>query len=164
MEMRRTGKSFHNADSRPTGRRLPMAEPKTRRTTASVAEYLASCKDEQQAADCKRLVALCKRLTGQPPKMWGPSIVGFGSYRYTYASGRSGEMPLAAFAVRGRDLVVYLSCDETPDAALLAKLGKHKMGKACLYFRRLADLDHDVLERLVVESMADAKRRYGSES
>jgi len=140
-----------------------MAELKTKRTTASVAEYLASCTDDQQVADSKRLVALFKKLTGQQAKMWGASIVGFGSYKYTYASGRSGEMPLAAFAIRGRDLVVYLSCDEAPDASLLGRLGKHKMGKSCLYFRRLADLDAAVLEKLVLESMADAKRRYGND-
>ena len=140
-----------------------MAEPRTKRTSASVAAYIASRADEQQAADCKRLMALFRKLTAAQPKMWGASIVGYGSYRYTYASGRSGEMPLAAFAIRGRDLVVYLSCDETPDASLLATLGKHRMSKSCLYFRRLDDLDAAVLERLVVESMDDAKRRYGND-
>ena len=136
-----------------------MADPKTRPTGASVAEYIAARANEQQQADCKRLLALLKKVTGKPPKMWGPSIVGAGSYRYK--AGSSAEMPLAAFAIRGRDLVVYLSCEEGPQKALLAKLGKHSMGKSCLYFRQLSDLDFAVLEQLVEESMAEALRLHG---
>ncbi len=138
-----------------------MAENKTKATSASVEEYIASRANDEQKADCKKLMAIFKRLTRQQPKMWGPSIVGYGSYRYTYESGRSGEMPLAAFAIRGRDLVVYLDCDDTAQAALLAKLGKHKMGKSCLYIKRLADVDMSVLEQLVVESMQHVQRKYG---
>jgi hypothetical protein len=93
--------------------------------------------------------------------MWGPSIVGFGSYHYTYESGRTGEAPLAGFAIRGRDLVVYVLADTDKQRALLSTLGKHKMGKSCLYFKRLADLDLAVFEQLVVESMAEVKRRHG---
>ncbi len=93
--------------------------------------------------------------------MWGPSIVGYGTYRYTYESGRSGEMPLAAFAIRGRQLVVYLDCEGTEQSSLLSRLGKHKMGKSCLYFKRLDDLDTSVLEELVRESIAQTKRKYG---
>ena len=124
-------------------------------------EYIASRANDEQRADCDTLMALFQRLTGEPPKMWGPSIVGHGAYRYTYDSGRSGEAPLAAFAVRGRELVVYLSCDEQAQQALLARVGKHKMGKSCFYFKRLADLDVVVLEQLVAGSMAEVKRRYG---
>ena len=138
-----------------------MAEIKTRPTGASVQEYIASRASEEQAADCKRLMAILKKLTRQQPRMWGPSIVGYGSYRYTYASGHSGEMCIAGFAIRGRDLVVYLSPDDPEQAALLSKLGKHTMGKSCLYFRRLADLDTKVLEQLISRSMNEAKRRYG---
>lgn len=138
-----------------------MAENKTQATDASVDEYIASRADEHQQADCKRLMAIFKKLTRQAPTMWGPSIVGYGRYRYTYESGRSGEMPVAAFAIRGKDLVVYLDPADPAQKGLLAKLGKHKMGKACLYFRRLADLDLAVLEQLVVSSMAETKRRYG---
>ena len=137
-----------------------MAENKTKATDASIDQYIASRASEAQAADCRALMVLLHRLTGQPPKMWGPSIVGYGSYRYTYESGRSGEAPLAAFAIRGRELVVYLDCEDGADA-LLARLGKHKMGKSCLYFRQLSDLDAKVLEQLVVNSMANVKRRYG---
>ena len=93
--------------------------------------------------------------------MWGPSIVGYGSFRYKYESGRTGESPMAAFAIRGRDLVVYLMPEGEHQKALLSKLGKHSIGKSCLYFRRLSDLDKSVLEQLVVNSIADAKQRYG---
>ncbi len=139
-----------------------MAELKTKATAASVDDYIASRANEDQRADCKALMALFKKITGEKPKMWGPSIVGYGSYRYTYESGRTGEMCLAGFAIRGRDLVVYLMGDEKKQKALLSRLGKHQMGKSCLYFRRLADLDPKVLEELVVGSIADTKRRYGA--
>lgn len=138
-----------------------MAENKTKATDASVDEYIASRANDQQAADCRVLMALFKKLTKQPPKMWGPSIVGYGSYRYTYESGRTGEAPLTGFAIRGRDLVVYLDC-EGGTKSLLPKLGKHKMGKSCLYFKQLAGLDLAVLEQLVTNSIAAVKSRYGA--
>ena len=104
---------------------------------------------------------LLRKVTRQSPKMWGPSIVGFGSYRYRYASGRTGEAPLAAFAIRGRDLVVYLLVEGEEQRSLLTRLGRHRMGKVCLYFKRLADLDRSTLEKLVVGSIAGIGRRYG---
>lgn len=137
-----------------------MAENKTKPTRASVDEYLASRASEQQLADCRQLMTLLKRVTRQPPKMWGPSIVGYGAYRYTYESGRTGEAPLAGFAVRGRDLVIYVSTQSEEQKLLLSKLGKYTMGKVCLYFRRLADLDYPVLEKLVTNSVAEVKRRH----
>ena len=137
-----------------------MAETKTKPTGASVAAYLASRASPEQLADCKALMTICKRVTKQPPKMWGPSIVGYGSYTYTYDSGHWGTAPLAGFAIRGKDLVVYVMPDNPKQVALLAKLGKHRMGKSCLYFRRLADLDAKVLEALIAESVAKVKRRY----
>ena len=85
-----------------------MAENKTKPTGASVEDYLATRGSVQQRAECRELIALLKKVTRQSPKMWGPSIVGFGSYRYTYESGHSGEAPLAGFAIRGRELVIYL--------------------------------------------------------
>ena len=138
-----------------------MAENKTKPTDASVEEYIASRANEQQRADCQQLMTLLKKITRQPPKMWGPSIVGYGSYRYTYESGRTGEAPLAGFAVRGRELVVYMVADDDKQKALLTKLGKHKMGKSCLYFKQLADLDKSVLEQLVAGSVAGVRQRYG---
>ncbi|MBL8692820.1 MAG: DUF1801 domain-containing protein [Planctomycetes bacterium] len=138
-----------------------MADNKTKPTNASVEDYIASRADAQQKADCKELITLFKKLTHHPPKMWGPSIVGHGICRYTYESGRSGEMPLAAFAIRGRQLVVYLDCENTEQRAMLSRLGKHKMGKSCLYFKRLGDLDKSVLEQLVIGSISSVKSKYG---
>lgn len=136
-----------------------MAETKTKPTGASVGDYLASRASPEQLADCKAIMAICKRVTKQPPKMWGPSIVGYGKFTYKYESGHSGDACLVGFAVRGRELVIYIA-QNPAIARLLGKLGKHKIGKACLYIRRLADLDVDVLEALIAESVADVKRRY----
>ena len=138
-----------------------MAEAKTKPTDLSIDEYLASRASAAQLSDCKALIALLQRVTGQAPRMWGPSIVGFGSYRYPLASGKTGESCATGFAVRGKELVVYLVAEAPDQASLLAKLGKHKFGKACLYFKRLADLDQRVLEQLVRGSLAELKRRYG---
>jgi hypothetical protein len=138
-----------------------MAENKTRPTGASVAAYIASRAGPQQRADCRELIGLLKRITRSSPKMWGPSIVGFGSYRYPSGGGRTREAPLASFAIRGRDLVVYILAEGEKQRSLLSGLGKHKMGKVCLYFRQLADLDRKVLERLVTNSVAEVKRRHG---
>jgi hypothetical protein len=137
-----------------------MAENKTKATDASVDDYIASRANAHQQADCRELMALRKKVTRQAPRMWGPSIVGYGSYRYIYDSGRSGEAPLTGFAIRGRELVVYLVADGQARRSLLSKLGKHKLGKSCLYFKQLADLDKSILEKLVVSSVADVKRRY----
>ena len=133
-----------------------MAETKTKFTGASVEEYLAARASARQLPDCRRLMAMFDRLTGEPPRMWGPSIVGYGSHRYEYGSGHGGEAPIAAFAIRGADLVVYVIVEEARLRELLSRLGKHKMGKSCLYFRRLDDLDPAVLEELVRTSIAEA--------
>lgn len=138
-----------------------MAENKTKPTDASVDDYIASRATQQQGADCRTLMTLFRRVTRQPPKMWGPSIVGYGRYRYTYESGRTGEAPVAGFAIRGREIVIYLLTDGETQAALLSRLGKHRIGKSCLYVKQLSDLDHSVLETLVTNSVADMKRRYG---
>ena len=138
-----------------------MAENKTKPTGASVEAYIAARANAQQAADCQDLMALMHRATGEDPAMWGPSIVGYGVYRYTYASGRTGEMPLVGFAVRGRELVVYLMAEGEAQRALLEKLGPHRMGTSCLYVKRMADLDAGVLERLVVGSVDEVRRRHG---
>ncbi len=137
-----------------------MAENKTRPSDASVDEYIASRGNAQQRADCRELMAMLQRVTRDTPRMWGPSIVGFGSYRYTYESGRTGEAPVVGFAIRGRKLVIYVATDGDEQQSLLARLGKHEMGKVCLYFKQLADLDASVLERIVVGSVAEVRRRY----
>ena len=138
-----------------------MAENKTRPTGASIEDYIASRAVGRQRADCDEMMALLAKVTGESPRMWGPSIVGYGMYRYTYESGRSGEAPVVGFAIRGRDLVVYVNVDDEAQQALLSRLGKHRMGKVCLYIRQLADLDIAVLEQIVASSVAGVRRRYG---
>ncbi len=138
-----------------------MAENKTTWTGASVDDYIASRATERQRPDCRTLMAMLERVTRQPPTMWGPSVVGYGRYRYTYESGRTGEAPVVGFAIRGRELVIYISADAETQRSLLSRLGRHRMGKSCLYFKRLSDLDPTVLEQLVTNSVAEVERRHG---
>lgn len=137
-----------------------MSQPKTKPTEVSAESHIAAIVNEEQRNDAQTLVALMRRVTGQEPIMWGPSIVGFGSYHYKYASGHEGDSALTGFAVRGRELVVYIAPDFEGRDVLLANLGKHETGKVCVYIRRLADVDLGVLETLVARSIADTKRRY----
>ncbi len=137
-----------------------MAEAKTRATEAGVDEYIAARASDEQRSDCRTLMSMLGRITGAKPTMWGPSIVGYGAYRYRYESGRVGEACMTGFAIRGKELVVYLTAEGKDQAALLSRLGKHRMGKSCLYFKRLADLDAGVLEQLVASSLAELQRRY----
>lgn len=139
-----------------------MTANKTLPTPADAQACVAAIADPVRRADCQALAALMERVTGAPPVMWGPGIVGFGSYHYRYASGREGDAPLAGFAPRKGDISIYLSCDGEARDALLAQLGRHKMGKACLYVRRLADIDLAVLEELVRESIATTEALYGN--
>lgn len=134
-------------------------ENKTKQTEASVEEYFANIDDETRRADCVALAKLMSGVTRKPPKMWGSSIVGFGSYHYRYASGREGDMCLAGFSSRKADLTVYVITEG--QEALLKKLGRHKRSKACLYIKRLADVDMKVLRQLVVASVAEVRRLNG---
>ncbi len=138
-----------------------MAKLKTTFTGASVADYLATRASPEQRADCKVLMRMLRELTGERPRMWGPSIVGYGVYRYTYPSGHSGEAPMTGFAIRGRDIVVYLDCEGKTERKLLRDVGKYSVGKSCFYFRRLADLDQAVFRELVATSIAGVRQRYG---
>lgn len=139
-----------------------MSEPKTKATTASVTAYLDAIQDPARRRDCKALAAMMRRVTGCAPKMWGTSIVGFDSYHYRYDSGREGDSALVAFSNRKGDISVYLLAgyEDAATKALLAKLGRFKVGKACMYLRCLADVDVDVLEQLVARSAAETRRRY----
>ena len=139
-----------------------MAENKTSPTEASVEAYIQSKASEQQRAECGTLMTILGRVTRESPKMWGPSIVGYGSYHYRYESGRTGESCLVGFAIRGKELVVYLMPEAAGQQELLAKLGPYKLGKSCLYIRRMADIDVSVLEKLVAGSVADIRQRYPS--
>ena len=154
------GAAFTTSPPLPASHHPSMAETKTKPTGASVDAYLASRASAEQLKDCRAIMAMCKRVTGKPPKMWGPSIVGYGSYTYTYESGHSGKACLTGFAVRGKELVVYLVADTPTQVELLGRLGKHRMTKSCLYLKRLADVDADVLEALIAGSVAGVERRY----
>lgn len=126
-------------------------------TGASVDDFLAALPDARRRADAERLRDLLGELTGEPPVMWGPSIVGFGTSRLVYANGRSADWPRAAFAPRKDQLVVYLAGDYAQrDAALLDRLGPHKTGKACLYLKRLDAVDESVLRELITRSLPPA--------
>ena len=128
-----------------------MAENKTKPTTISVSEFIDAITDEGRRADARALVKLMQKAAGEKPKMWGPSIIGFGSHHYVYDSGREGDMPVVAFSPRKAATVLYgLSSSE----ALLPKLGKHTRGKGCVYIKKLADVDQKVLQTMVVKAVA----------
>ena len=137
-----------------------MSVTKTKPTEVSAESHIAAITNEEQRSDAQTLVALMRRVTKQEPRMWGPSIVGFGSYHYKYASGHEGDSALAGFAVRGGELVVYIAAGFEGRDDLLAQLGKHKTGKVCVYIRRLANIDLTVLETLVARSVEETRRRY----
>jgi hypothetical protein len=137
-----------------------MTDNKTKPTKVSVAAFIAALTDETKRADAKALVKLMQSATGEKPKMWGSSIIGFGSYHYTYESGREGDMPLAGFSPRKAAIVLYGVTGFSEAEPLLAKLGKHTTGKGCLYIKRLADVDPKVMKSLVVKSVT-AKRTRG---
>ena len=137
-----------------------MAENKTKATEASVERYFSTIEDAARRNDCAALAELMTKATNQPPTMWGTSIVGFGSYHYIYASGREGDSCLTGFASRKGDISIYLTSFPGQEA-LLAQLGKHKMGKGCLYVRKLSDVDLNVLEQLIVGSVTERRRQYG---
>jgi uncharacterized protein DUF1801 len=134
-----------------------MAENKTKPTKLSVAAFIDALAEPARRADAKALVKLMQSAAGEKPKMWGPSIIGFGSYHYKYESGREGDMPVIAFSPRKAATVLYGLIGTSEAPALLSKLGKHSTGKGCLYLKKLADVDQNVLEALVVKSLA-AKR------
>jgi hypothetical protein len=137
-----------------------MPEQKTKATGASVRTYLAAIEDEVRRADCETLIKLMRKVTGEPPKMWGPTIVGFGSYHYRYDSGHEGDACLVGFSSRKPDISLYFMGAFAEREALLAKLGRHKAGKGCVYVRRLADIDLKVLETYARRAVADLRKRY----
>lgn len=138
-----------------------MADAKTRPAAASVEAYIAAIDSEERRADCRELVRLMSKVTKKPATMWGTSIVGFDTYHYTYASGHSGDSCVTGFSSRKGDISVYLTASFPGQEDLFAKLGRHRMGKACLSIRRLSDVDMKILEKLVAGSVAETRRRYG---
>lgn len=138
-------------------------ENKTQPTEVSVSDFLASIDDEQKRADSQVVAQLMEAATGEPPKMWGPSIVGYGTYHYVYASGREGDWMLTGFSPRKTALTVYLMAGVERQTELLAKLGKYKTGKSCLYIKRLSDINLDVLREMIgvsVEQMRNNDVQY----
>ena len=138
-----------------------MSELKTKPTDASVPAYLDGIADPVRRADCQQVVELMRRVTGHEPRIWGTGMIGFGTYRYKYATGREGDWPLSAFASRKDNLTIYLMAGAERFPALLGKLGKHKTGKSCLYLKRLSDVDVGVLEELVRSSVNQVRKQYG---
>lgn len=139
-----------------------MAENKTKPTKVSVTSYIDALTDRTKREDARTLVKLMQSAAGEKPKMWGPSIIGFGSYHYTYDSGREGDMPLIGFSPRKAATVLYVMTGFRGADTLLAKLGKHTGSKACLYIKKLVDVDQKVLEALIVKSVAAMRARYPS--
>ncbi len=130
-----------------------MAELKTKPTQVDVLDFLGQLSDDQRRNDCLDVLELMKAATGADPRMWGASIVGFGRYQYRYESGRTGEWPVIGFSPRKNDLTVYIMPGFDRYESLLARLGKHKTGKSCLYLKRLSDVDLVVLKELIEESV-----------
>ncbi|WP_158792152.1 DUF1801 domain-containing protein [Granulicella sp. L60] len=137
-----------------------MADNKTKPTAMSVPAFLDTCLDETRRTDAKTLAKLMQKVTGKKPAMWGPSIVGFDRYHYTYESGREGDMLIVGFSPRKAANVLYGTIGFDGAEVLLAKLGKHTTGKGCLYIKKLADVDMKVLETLVGKAVASTRERY----
>lgn len=137
-----------------------MAELKTRKNNASVSVFLNSIEDAQKRADAKKVAAMMRKATASNPKMWGTSIVGYGSYHHKYASGREGDWMLIGFSPRKQNLTLYIMAGFSQFDALLVKLGKYKTGKSCLYVKQLADIDLKVLESLIIRSIKYMRSKY----
>jgi len=137
-----------------------MSENRTRPTGAGVADFLDAVEHPTRRADAFALDALFRKVTGWQPQMWGPSIVGYGSYRYRYDSGRSGEMCATGFSPRKANLSVYIMPGYADFGEILAGLGKHRLGKSCLYINKLADIDREVLKRLIRAGLDDLATRW----
>ncbi|MBL8512403.1 MAG: DUF1801 domain-containing protein [Betaproteobacteria bacterium] len=138
-----------------------MAELKTKLNDASVSAFLKK-NAGARLADCESVIALMQKITGAPPKMWGASIVGFGSYTYKYESGKTGDWPLVGFSPRKQNLTLYVMSGFDGHDDLMAKLGKFKTGKSCLYVNSLADIDMKILDKLVKASVKYMKAKYGA--
>jgi Domain of unknown function (DU1801) len=137
-----------------------MAKNKTTETTGSVADFINKVDDETKRKDCFRIVDIIESQTGLKAKMWGASIVGFGSYHYKYDSGHEGDAPLVGFSPRTTAIVLYLASGFQQKEELLKKFGKHKTGKGCIYIKKLEDVNVEVLKEMVVNSVEHIKKEY----
>jgi len=137
-----------------------MAENKTKQTNASVDKFINSLKDETEREDCYKIIKIMKSITKEEPKMWGPSIIGFGTYHYKYASGREGDMCIAGFSPRKQNLTIYLMPGFEIQQSQLKKLGKYKTSKVCLYIKSLKDVDVKILKEMISISVKETKKLY----
>lgn len=138
-----------------------MAEPKTKINDASVEEFIANVADENARKDCEIISEMMRKASGSEPKMWGTAIIGFGTYHFKYASGREGDWMRIGFSPRKQSLTLYIMNGFDRFEKLMAKLGKHKTGKSCLYIKRLSDIDIDVLKELIKLSVEHFEKKYG---
>jgi hypothetical protein len=141
-----------------------MPENKTKATILSVGAFIDALTDPARRSDARELLELMQRASGEKPRLWGPSIVGFGSHHYRYDSGREGDMPLISFSPRKAAMVLYSMLGHSEAKALLAKLGRHTTGKGCLYIKKLADVDRTVLETLIKNAVAHYRARTDTPS
>ena len=135
-------------------------EPKTKLGTADIEPFLAAVEPAVRQADARRLVEIFRQETLYAPRLWGPTMIGFGSYRYTYATGHTGEAMATGFAPRKAELVLYVCSQDPVHAALLGRLGKHRQSRACTYVRKLSDIDETVLRELIRAGLAELKTRW----
>ncbi len=141
-----------------------MAEPKTKKTEESVEKFLDKIPDDARREDCYAIARMMEDATGEKPKLWGTSLVGFGSYRYKGASGREGDWPLTAFSPRKNELSLYIMTGFGNYQDLMEKLGKHSTGKGCLYIKRLSDVHVPTLKKLIRESVKEMKKKTAKKS
>ena len=136
-----------------------MAENKTKATEVDPYDFIKKVDSEEKRKDAEELIRLMSKVTGKPPKMWGPTIIGFGKYHYKYESGREGDMCMTGFSPRKPSFVLYIG-SALDDKKLMDRLGKHKRGKGCLYIKRLDDVDRAVLKELIMKSIAETRKQY----
>lgn len=139
---------------------MAKAKNKTTVNDASVIAFLNAVKDDQKREDSFKILEMMERLSGYPPKMWGTSIVGFGEYHYKYESGREGDMCRIGFSPRAQNLTLYMITGYSEKGDELSRLGKHKLGKSCLYIKRLSDVDEAVLEEMIVKDLKAMEEKY----
>jgi len=138
-----------------------MAELKTTPSDDSVLDFLATIEEEQKRDDCYEIMNMMEEVSGEQPKMWGKSIIGYGTYHYKYASGREGDWMRIAFSPRKQNLTLYLMAGVERHPELLEKIGKYKNGKSCFYIKKLDDVDRDVLKELMIASLEEMEKTYG---
>lgn len=137
-----------------------MAKNKTQPTKANVSDFINAIDDTEKRADVRKIAAMMRKATGKRARMWGASIVGFGTYHYKYASGREGDFLITGFSPRKQALTIYIMPGFAKFDTLMKKLGKYKTGRSCLYIRRLSDVDEAVLEQLISESVKHMQKKY----